>query len=399
MRAARLAGRIFITLVAPFALMGALVAAPSGASGSTCVSGTATQPPNLYFASAFKGVAVLSSCNVWAVGSYATELDGFNQTLIEHWNGTAWKQVPSPNPGGPASDEILTGVAALSATNIWAVGSYLDGSPDQTLIEHWNGTAWQQVPSPNPGGSAGANDLTGIAAVSATNIWAVGYYFDGTRYRTLVLHWNGTGWKRVWSPSPGTANDYLVGTASVSVSDVWAVGLYSTGTVDRTLIEHWDGTGWKRAWSPNPGGSANNNLLSGVAAVTATNVWAVGRFSNGTAYQTLTEHWDGTGWKRVWSPNPGGSANDDYLSGVAAVSSSNVWAVGAYSNGSPARTLIERWNGTGWKRISSPNPGGTDDDNVLTGVGASSATNIWSVGYYLIGDGELGNQPIALHCC
>jgi hypothetical protein len=35
-------------------------------------------------------------------------------------------------------------VAATSATNAWAVGTYLisDGSIPRALILHWNGTAW-----------------------------------------------------------------------------------------------------------------------------------------------------------------------------------------------------------------------------------------------------------------
>jgi hypothetical protein len=61
-------------------------------------------------------------------------------TLILGWNGTAWSQVSSPSPG-PASN-VLTGVSADSATDAWAVGSYLSKSVRDTLILHWNGTAW-----------------------------------------------------------------------------------------------------------------------------------------------------------------------------------------------------------------------------------------------------------------
>jgi hypothetical protein len=54
------------------------------------------------------------------------------QTLIEHWNGTAWKPFPSPNPAGSASDGQLRGVAAASATNIWTAGY----AGSQTLALH-----------------------------------------------------------------------------------------------------------------------------------------------------------------------------------------------------------------------------------------------------------------------
>ena len=71
---------------------------------------------------------------------------GSGKTLIERWNGAAWKQVPSPGPAG----SLLSGVAAMSATNAWAVGYTGTSSGAKTLILRWNGTAWKQVPSPSP---------------------------------------------------------------------------------------------------------------------------------------------------------------------------------------------------------------------------------------------------------
>ncbi len=38
---------------------------------------------------------------------------------------------------------------------------------------HWNGTAWSEVTSPNPGSAH--NYLTGVIAVDSNNVWAVGY--------------------------------------------------------------------------------------------------------------------------------------------------------------------------------------------------------------------------------
>jgi hypothetical protein len=39
----------------------------------------------------------------------------------------------------------LQGVAVVSGTDAWAVGY----QGDDTLIERWNGTAWSAQPSPN----------------------------------------------------------------------------------------------------------------------------------------------------------------------------------------------------------------------------------------------------------
>ncbi|HVB21693.1 MAG TPA: hypothetical protein VNG51_07095 [Ktedonobacteraceae bacterium] len=88
-------------------------------------------------------------------------------------NCKTWKVVNSPSPG--SNFNMLNGVAALSGRDVWAVGNYYKANkPQPTLIEHWNGTKWSVVKSPNPG--AGYNILNGVTAISATDIWAVGYY-------------------------------------------------------------------------------------------------------------------------------------------------------------------------------------------------------------------------------
>jgi hypothetical protein len=395
MNARWLAGRTFRVLLVPLMLAGALIGAvPGGAFASTCVSWTGVQPPNPGSDNELIGVAVLSSCRAWAVGHYFNGTT--DQTLTEHWNGSVWKLVPSPDPGGSSNFNDLYSVAATSASNAWAVGLHFNSIAPQTLTEHWNGTAWKLVPSPNPGGPTNNQLLQGVAATSASNAWAVGFYFNGTTgVLTLIEHWNGSAWAQVPSPNPGITRpraNVLTGVAATSASNAWAVGYYSNGTADQTLIEHWNGTSWRHAPSPNPGGSANDNHLLGVAATSASNAWAVGYYIKGIAKQTLIEHWNGTSWRQMPSPNPGGTTNDNVLNGVAATSASNAWAVGDYNNGIAKQTLIEHWNGTSWRQVPSPNPGGSANDNGLNGVAATSAANIWAVG-------AAAGQTVALHCC
>jgi hypothetical protein len=112
--------------------------------------------------------------------------------VTERWNGTAWKQVPSPTPGGGT---LLTGVAAVSASSAWAVGETGSGDgPTKTLTLRWNGTAWNRASSPSPGASA---RLSAVAATSTRNAWAVGSTskINHGSSETLILHWNGTTWK------------------------------------------------------------------------------------------------------------------------------------------------------------------------------------------------------------
>src|SRR5207247_2279435 len=100
-------------------------------------------------------------------------------------------------------NHFFRGVAAVSANDVWAVGY---GAPG-TLTERWNGTAWSVVPSRNVG--TNTNQLNGVAAVSANDVWAVGQYWTGSYWRALIEHWNGTAWSVLSSLSPGTGDNAL----------------------------------------------------------------------------------------------------------------------------------------------------------------------------------------------
>jgi hypothetical protein len=191
-----------------------------------------------------------------------------------------------PDPGGTTHDNALRGVAVLSPCNAWAVGEY---DPEQTLIVHWDGRSWTQVPSPNPGTGA---RLWAVHALSASNVWAVGEYFDGTVIKTLIVHWDGSAWTQVPSPNvSGASQNILDAMRATSATDAWAVGDFRNGNnVSQTLILHWDGSAWQRVTTPGLGGPVIDDTLTGIGASSAGDVWAVGHYYNGTAEQTLALH-------------------------------------------------------------------------------------------------------------
>ena len=120
--------------------------------------------------------------------------------------------------------------------------------------------------------------------------------------RTIVAHWVGF-WSTDIAPNVGTGNNYLRGVGGVSTSDAWGVGQYYSGTTPLTLIVHYNGTSWSAVSSPNPVGATSSELL-GVSAASSTDVWAVGDYNNGTTNRTLIEHWDGTFLVRCLQPQP-----------------------------------------------------------------------------------------------
>lgn len=324
------------------------------------------------------GVAALGAKNVWAVGYYHNNSPDSIRGLIEHWNGTQWKVVTHPNPS--ATSNFLYNVAALSGSNVWAVGRYTDSHSNQlTLVEHWNGTTWAVVPSPNP--SASFNTLSGITAISANNIWAVGFSVATNGFRnTLVEHWNGAKWSVAASPNLPGRSSVLNSIAAVSANDIWVVGDAPDANNNYvTLSEHWNGSAWKIVPSPNP--SPTFSHLYGVTALASNNIWAVGFYASVDTFKSLVIHWDGSKWNVVSSPNPGTDSN--ILNAITALSATNIWAVGYLLNtgGSSTRTLIEHWNGTKWSVASSPSVG--SGSNFLSGVTDMPGTNtLWAVGYY-----------------
>ena len=92
-------------------------------------------------------------------------------TLVESWNGTVWRVVPSPNPSG--SESVLEAVSCTSTTSCVAVGAQdVTAAAFSTLVESWDGNEWTVSPAPNPFGSISV--LVGVSCVSFASCEAVG---------------------------------------------------------------------------------------------------------------------------------------------------------------------------------------------------------------------------------
>ncbi|HVC79968.1 MAG TPA: hypothetical protein VNL35_05620 [Chloroflexota bacterium] len=363
----------------------AMRAAPAHAAWLVVASPAVSSGSELF------NVTALSRDNVWAVGAYGSQTA---RTLIEHFDGTRWRVVASPNVGKYAN--FLYGLAAVSPRDIWAVGTYYTRANTglRTLILHYDGNAWTHVRSPNSG--PGNNGLGAVTVIPGTNqLWAVGDTTDPHAHlnRTLILRYNGADWAVVPSPNVATYNNGLGGVAAVSANHAWAVGGYNNtaSTYRARLVLEWNGVAWKRAPAPT-GSTTTFNLLSRVIAISAHDVWAVGY-----EFTTIAEHFNGSGWSVVPTPKPltpGGGENTAILYDVSAASSTDIWAVGIYylyynAGGGATRTLAEHWDGAAWHIVPSPNPDTTGpatqaQSNMLFGVAAVPGTRqAWAVGRYL----------------
>jgi len=292
-----------------------------------------------------------------------------------------WAVVASPNPSSSTGSH-LNAVSCVSATNCIAVGYFSTASsPGRALVERWNGTNWVILTTPSPTGST-ASYLNSVACRSATFCIAVGYFTTASSPgRTLVERWNGTKWVVVGSPNAtGATGSYFNAVSCPTTSYCAAVGYSYNATATHTLAERFNGTNWAVVASPNPVGDDPD--LQAVSCTSATSCFAVGYYDgNGGSGTTLIERWNGSKWAILASPNPKNS--DAYLSGVSCVGATCT-AVGVYYGTGAGRTLVERSTGSGWAIVGSPNPAGSGD-SYLNDVRCSSGTSCVAVGAYASG--------------
>jgi hypothetical protein len=234
--------------------------------------------------------------------------------------------------------------------------------------------SWVIQQTPNDGDHFGSNYLYGVACVNATTCFAVGAYSSSTGDLPITMAWNGSAWSMTNIQSPSGSDIQLNAVSCLSPTDCSAVGSYRPNSrKTRTLIEHWDGAHWSMVTPPDPG--TNHAVLNGISCVPAAGTCtAVGDYWNRRRGFTLVERWDGSAWAIVPSPNP--AKGGPSLYGVSCSSDSACTAVGIAGK----HPLAERWNGSTWSLQVVPKPNGTYPS--LVGVSCPSATSCTAVGLY-----------------
>ena len=315
-------------------------------------------------------IARLPNGEIWAVGAYVQDQTvPTTQALIERWDGRTWQ--PLAIPLLPDSD--LLHIAARAPNDVWVLGTA--GSPPDMadVLLHWNGAAWSVF-------TTAVSYAGGLTVTAGGDLWAVGT--SQTASPNIVdwlwtQRWTGQQWQRV--PEISESENFQHGegrlnaATALGANDIWAVG---------TTSLHWDGASWQVI--PFAAADWPEPEYQSVAAVTAGDVWAVGsvyeqRLGSVDEQRTAIMHWTGTQWQSVPSPNPGAEENE--LSGVAAVNAQDVWAVGSYGASAATATgrqlLITHWDGQRWQIV---NPPLLAPESGLLKVVASPSGEVWMLG-------------------
>lgn len=241
-------------------------------------------------------------------------------------------------------------------------------------------SGWSLQTTPNPSGAMNTF-LTGVSCNTATACTAVGYSISTSEtVTTLAERWTGTTWSIELTPNPAGGDSSLSAVDCTGATACTAVGDYfTTSNVEKTLDEHWNGTAWSITTTPNPAG-AKGSLLNGVACTATASCIAVGSYKKTSSGNpmALAERWNGTAWSILSTPNPSGNRGVT-LNSVGCSSASACTAAGDWFNSSDTEvTLAERWNGTSWSIQTTINP--TTHLSELLGVACAAATACMAVG-------------------
>ena len=266
-----------------------------------------------------------------------------------------WQVVYAHHYGGSRSYSSYTTIAALGPSDVWAFGgtNVMDGKTGQPVAVNWNGTSWQRSPLP----SGLTSSVVAASAVSPADIWAV------TQFGADILHWNGTQWsvaKHIPDPSGIAGPGAMSGITALSGSDVWAFGA-STGAGPGLSSWHFDGKSWTKLTTSGDGGF---NVTA--SAVSATDIWAIAD-TDTAPVDTLTQY-DGTSWQTV-SATPLAGLN---FSGIVAQPADDVW-LSASKN---STSYLLHLSGGQWTQLSSPWPG-----IALGAIAPDGQGGIWVTGY------------------
>jgi hypothetical protein len=251
-----------------------------------------------------------TSARCMAVGGYGTH------ALAEAWNGASWQVLTTGSPTGSASSS-LTSVSCTTANRCMAVGyaaavNWLQGQ--LPIAEQWNGTSWRVLPTPDPLPGE-INSFWSVSCSSASRCMAVGgseVNQGAGSLPSFAEAWNGSNWRLVKAANPPTGRRQLTGVSCTAAARCMAVGNSTTVEAIKgsgPYAEAWNGTSWRLLTVPGPGSLAYYGLgLAGVSCANSASCIAVGGFFTNpganSRSSTLAEAWNGISWRALQPLNP-----------------------------------------------------------------------------------------------
>lgn len=114
------------------------------------------------------------------VGGYFTQVEGQPAGGVARWNGSAWETLGAGFPGG------VLAVAYAEDGSIYA-STPDDGTPDRIILGRWDGQAWHEVATPEPGPTPAGYAFSSLLARGEFVI-AAGFAWPGSDERNVFVY-------------------------------------------------------------------------------------------------------------------------------------------------------------------------------------------------------------------
>lgn len=253
------------------------------------------------------GAGTQEVTGLWAAGPGNVLMVGASSAILAIQGGDTWKELCPATSGNRLSD-----IWAAAPDNVFAVG------PDEGMLSLYHDGYCQTKSLIGQGDGT----LTGIWGSAPDDVWVVGFPFTW-KTGVIMLHFNGTSWRRTFTALSVTASLYDIwGSAS---DDVWTVGALD----GHGGIWHNYGTGWVGAQVPE------GDTLKAVWGTSREDVFAVGLSGR-------ILHYDGISWSEMQS------GTDADLYAVWGTAHTDVFAAGDLT--------VLHFDGHAWAPVDGAHP-------------------------------------------
>jgi hypothetical protein len=292
--------------------------------------------------SSYSAVVAPSKSDAWAFGTTNEDGSGNAAPVAVHWNGHAWRSSALPT----GLHGVIGGASAAGPSNIWAVSAL-----NQYAL-HWNGRRWTVAHRFTGGG-----ELTGVTALSNSDVWVFGgggfIGGDGT------WHYNGRTWTELTGAAAGIER-----ASALSARNIWGIG--SADSPEDSLV-HYNGTSWRRLSAP----ALRNAQFIGIAAISSTDVWAVGRGAGDASKAPgVAVNWNGKSWRKVSVPWR------YQLGAVAGDGAGGIWVTASTFAAPDVTWVLHRSKSGAWTRVRV----GAGEPAIFSLTRVPGTTAVWGAG-------------------